>query len=84
MKKRLPKTIAWPTAQSPSHPAGRDPARNMTPDGLGPTVGANCRGSVTADVLRDLIEVDAEVDMEDSGSGMSTQCLPRFGPSRWR
>ena len=55
----------------------------MTPDGLGPTVGANCRGMVTTDVLRDLIEVDAEVDMEDSGSGMSTQCLPRFGPSLW-
>ena len=56
----------------------------MTPDGLGPTVGANCRGSVTTDVLRDLIEVEAEVDMEDFGDGMNTQSLPRFGPSRWR
>ena len=56
----------------------------MTPDGLGPTVGANCRGNVTADVLNDLIEVDAEVNMGDSGDEMSTLCLPRFGPSQWR
>ena len=84
MKNRLPKTIAWPVAQTSSQPAGKDPARNITPDGLGPTVGANCHGKITADVLRDLIEVEAEVDMEDSGDGMNTQSLPRFGSSRWR
>ena len=43
-----------------------------------------CCGNVAADVLRDLIEVVAEVDMEDSGDGMSTQSLPMFGPSQWR
>ena len=53
----------------------------MTSDGPCPTVGANCRGKVTADVLMDLSTVEAMVDIENSGSRMSTQGLPRFGPS---
>ena len=43
-----------------------------------------CRGKVTADVLMNLIKVEAKVDMGDSENEMSTQCLPRFGPSLWR
>ena len=36
---------------------GTDPARNMTLLTAGPTVGANCRGFVTSDVMDDFVGV---------------------------
>ena len=74
-----------PTAYFPN-PA-RDLAKNSTPPCMSPTVGANCRGFVTTDVLVKGFRDEAitltwklsgvEREREDAG-------LPRFGPSWWR
>ena len=40
----------------------------------------DCRGKVTADVRMDLRRVEAEVDMRNSGNGMSTQGFTQVRP----
>ncbi|RAV76583.1 hypothetical protein DBT52_09500 [Aerococcus mictus] len=47
--------MMWPMARS-SAPF-IDPARNVTLLTAGPTVGANCRGFVTSDVMDDFVGV---------------------------
>ena len=60
---------------------GREPFENSTPPSASPTVGANCRGFVTADVRR--LRFEAIAEAVDSKGLVETRdmSLPRFGTS---
>ena len=63
---------------------GTDPARNMTLLTTCPTVGANCRGFVTSDVMDDFVGVGLREsifsELGIAETKMNTD-LPRFSPS---